>query len=298
MTRSPKRPSFAALVQEFFGNRLIQQQNVSAHTVASYRDTFRLLLRYFQKRYRKEPTTLAMEDFDAPVLLAFLNDLEKHRKNSVRTRNARLAALRSFMKYAQARDPSILAIAQRVLAIPAKRFHRPLLGYLTREEVAAITAAPPQETWSGRRDRALLTVLYNTGARVSEVIGLRRTDVTLGPSRAVRIRGKGRKMSRSGVEDRLEQALVIAIRTCPSLRGKTVSPHTMRHSTAMHLLQSDVSESLIALWLGHESSETTHQYVQADLTMKQRALDRMNEPSVQKGRFRAKENLLKFLDGL
>lgn len=192
MTRSLKRPSVAALVQEFFGDRLLQQQNASAHTVASYRDTFRLPLRYFEKR-RKDLTTLAMEDFDAPVLLAFLNDLEKQRKNSVRTRNVRLAALRSFMKYAQARDPSILAIAQRVLAIPMKRFHRPLLGYLTREEATAVTAARSQETWSGRRDRALLALLYNTGVRVSEVIGLRRVDVTLRPTRAMRIHGKRRK---------------------------------------------------------------------------------------------------------
>lgn len=335
MTRSPKRPSFAALVQEFFGDRLIQQQNASAHTVASYRDTFRLLLRYFQKRHRKDPTTLAMEDFDAPVLLAFLLDLEKQRKNSIRTRNARLAALRSFMKYAQARDPSILAIAQRVLAIPMKRFHRPLLGYLTREEVTAVIAAPSQETWSGRRDRALLNLLYNTGARVSEVISLRRADVALRPTRAVSIRGKRRKerqvplwkstatllaewlkeidsdpetplfpnrygqaMSRSGIEDRLHEALAIAVKSCPSLRSKTVSPHTLRHTTAMHLLQAGVEMTVIALWLGHESTETTHQYIEADLAMKQRALDNLEEPPARKGRFQGKDDLLKFLDSL
>ncbi len=335
MTRLPKRPSFAGLVQEFFGDRLIQQQNASAHTVASYRDTFRLLLQYFQRRHRKDPTTLTMEDLDAPMLLAFLDDLEKHRKNSVRTRNARLAALRSFMKYAQARDPSGLAIAQRVLAIPAKRFHRPLLGYLTREEVSAVTAAPTQATWSGRRDRVLFALLYNTGARVSEAIGLRRSDVTLKPIRVVRIRGKRRKerqvplwksttrlladwlkeidadpetplfpnrhgcaMSRSGIEDRLREALATAVTSCPSLRSKAVSPHILRHTTAMHLLQAGVEMTVIALWLGHESTETTHQYIEADLTMKQRALDRLAEPPARKGRFHGKDDLLKFLDSL
>ncbi len=335
MTRLPNRPSFAVLVQDFFCDRLIQQQNVSAHTVASYRDTFRLLLEYCHKRRHKAPEMLTPEDLDAPVVLAFLDDLERRRQNSVRTRNTRLAALHSFMKYAQARDPSILAIAQRVLAIPAKRFHRPLLGYLTREEVTAIITAPLLETWNGRRDRMLLTMLYNTGARVSEAISLRRGDVTLTPTRAVRIRGKGRKerqvplwktttalltnwlkeinadpetplfpnrygqaMSRSGVEDRLHQALAGAISSCPSLRGKTVSPHTFRHTTAMHLLQSGVDISVIALWLGHQSSETTHQYIEADLAMKQRALEKLDEPSVRKGRFQVKDDLLKFLDGL
>ena len=335
MTRLPNRPRLAVLVQDFFCDRLIRQQNLSAHTVASYRDTFRLLLRYCQKCRHKAPEKLTPEDLDAPVVLAFLDDLERHRQNSVRTRNTRLAAVHSFMKYAQARDPSILAIAQRVLAIPAKRFHRPLLGYLTRQEVTAMIAVPLRETWNGRRDQMLLTMLYNTGARVSEVISLRRSDVTLTPTRAVRIRGKGRKerqvplwktttalltnwlkeinadpetplfpnrygqaMSRSGVEDRLRQALADAVASCPSLRGKTVSPHTFRHTTAMHLLQSGVDISVIALWLGHQSSETTHQYIEADLAMKQHALEKLDEPAVRKGRFQVKDDLLKFLDGL
>lgn len=239
------------------------------------------------------------------------------------------------MKYAQSRDPGLMAVAQRVLAIPTKRFHRPLLGYLTLEEVTAVITAPSQETWSGRRDRMLLTVLYNTGMRVSEAISLRRMDVVLTPTRTVRVRGKGRKerqiplwkataasltqwlqeidsapesplfpnrhgqaMSRSGVEDRLRQAVKDALSSCPSLRGKKVSPHTMRHTTAMHLLQSGVDITVIALWLGHESSETTHHYIEADLAMKQRALEGLNEPSVRRGRFEAKDDLLKFLDGL
>jgi integrase/recombinase XerD len=335
MTRLPERPSFAILVQDFFCDRLIQQQNVSSHTVASYRDSFRLLLKYCQERKRKAPEKLKPEDLDAPMVLAFLDYLERRRHNSVRTRNTRLAAVRSFMRYVQARDPSMMAIAQRVLAIPAKRFHRPLLGYLSQEEVTAIIAAPSRDTWNGRRDRMLLTLLYNTGARVSEAINLRRMDVALTPMRTVRIRGKGRKerqvplwktttalfagwlkeidsgpesplfpnrygqaMSRSGVEDRLDQAVAAAVPSCPSLRGKKVSPHTMRHTTAMHLLQSGVDISVIALWLGHQSSETTHQYIETDLAMKQRALERLDEPSVRKGRFRAGDDLLRFLDSL
>ena len=335
MTRLPKRPSFAILVQDFFCDRLIQQQNVSSHTVASYRDSFRLLLKYCQERKRKAPEKLKPEDLDAPMVLAFLDYLERRRHNSVRTRNTRLAAVRSFMRYVQARDPSMMAIAQRVLAIPAKRFHRPLLGYLSQEEVTAIIAAPSRDTWNGRRDRMLLTLLYNTGARVSEAINLRRMDVALTPMRTVRIRGKGRKerqvplwktttalfagwlkeidsgpesplfpnrygqaMSRSGVEDRLAQAVAAAVPSCPSLRGKKVSPHTMRHTTAMHLLQAGVDITVIALWLGHQSSETTHQYIETDLAMKQRALERLDEPSVRKGRFRAGDDLLRFLDSL
>jgi site-specific recombinase XerD len=335
MTRSAHAPDFASLVQEFFCERLIQQQNASPHTVASYRDTFRLLLRYLQQRRRKGPAEVALADLSAPTVLAFLDDLERHRGNTIRTRNARLAALRSFMKYAAGRDPTALPVAQRVLAIPQKRFDRPLLGYLTREEVTAIVEAPGQGTWSGRRDRALLSVLYNTGMRVSEAIGLRRADALLDQTRAVRIRGKGRKqrqvplwkttaalltrwlkevaaapetpvfpnrrgqpMSRSGIEDRLHEAVRVAAEGCPSLREKSVSPHMLRHTTAMHLLQAGVEVTVIALWLGHESPETTHQYVEADLAMKQRALDNLDELPVKQGRYRPDEELLAFLDGL
>lgn len=335
MTRSSDRPGLAALIQGFFCDRMVQQQNLSAHTVASYRDTFRLLLQYCQEQQRKSPEKLKPEDLDAPVVLAFLDHLERHRGNSARTRNTRLAAVHSFMKYAQSRDPGLIAVAQRVLAIPAKRFHRPLLGYLSKDEVAAVIGAPSQDTWSGRRDRMLLAVLYNTGVRVSEAIALRRMDVVLTPTRTVRIRGKGRKdrqvplwkataaslkdwlkeidsgpetplfpnrhgraMSRSGMEDRLGQAVKAAVSSCQSLRGKKVSPHTLRHTTAMHLLQPGVDISVIALWLGHESSETTHHYIEADLAMKQRALEGLDEPAVRQGRFQAKDDLRKFLDSL
>lgn len=335
MSRVLNAPSFATLVQAFFCERLQQQQNVSGHTVASYRDTFRLLLRYFEQNHHREAAELTLADLDAPAVLGFLKDLEQSRHNSIRTRNARLAALRSFLKYAVARDPSALPMVQRVLAIPSKRFERPLLGYLAREEVTAIVNAPDVLTWNGRRDRALLTTTYNTGARVSEAIAWRLDDLSVVPSGSIQIRGKGRKqrvvplwktttallkewlkeiptaaetpmfpnrtgesLSRSGVENRLAQATRTARERCSTLRDKTVSPHVLRHSTAMHLLQAGVDVTVIALWLGHESPETTHQYVEADLTMKERALGRLEEVAGKPTRYRPTTDLLRFLEEL
>lgn len=335
MKRSPQPPGFAALVRDFFCERLLNQQDVSPHTIAAYRDTFRLLLAFLERQRRTSPCQLTLNDLDAPIVLAFLDDLETRRGNSVRTRNARLAAVRAFIAYASARDPTTLPLAQRVLAIPQKRFDRPLLGYLTRAEMEAVLDAPNRSTWSGRRDRALFLVMYNTGARVSEAVGLRRSDLEVGPATSVRIDGKGRKqrriplwktttalltewlkeiaagentplfpsrrgfhLSRSGVEDRLQRAVAAATARCPSLKAKTVSPHTLRHTTAMHLLQSGVDVTVIALWLGHESPETTHQYVEADLEMKQRVLDRIDEPALQNDRRRKTDELLDFLENL
>lgn len=335
MSRAVRSPDFATLVQTFFCERLIQHQNVSAHTIASYRDTFRLLFQYFRKRRRKEPSAIALTDLDTPTILAFLNDLERHRSNSIRTRNARLAALRSFMKHVGACDPAALPIVQRVLAIPMKRFNRPLLGYLTREEIAAVVEAPDSQTWSGRRDRALLALIYNTGIRVSEAVNLSRGDLQLERRCVVHIFGKGRKerqiplwrttatllagwikeidpgpqtplfpnrlgqkMSRSGVEHRLKHAVTIAAQRCASLHGRRVSPHTLRHTTAMHLLQAGVDVTLIALWLGHENPTTTHHYVEADLAMKQRMLESVEGLPAGKGVYRPKDDLLSFLDAL
>jgi integrase/recombinase XerD len=335
MTRPQSPLSFTSLVQNFFYQRLSQQQNVSPHTIAAYRDTFRLLLRFLRKRKRKDPSQLDLKDLDAPIVLAFLNDLEQHRGNTVRTRNARLAALHSFMKYAGSCDPSVLPIVKRVLAIPIKRFNRPLLNYLTREEITAIVESPDPNTWSGRRDRALLTLLYNTGIRVSEAIGITRGDAQLDRRHSVQVFGKGRKerqiplwkttvvqlanwlkeidsdpktplfpnrfgkpLSRSGVEDRLEQAVLAAVKCCPSLRDRDVSPHTLRHTTAMHLLQAGVDITLIALWLGHENPKTTHHYIEADLEMKQRVLENLKGLPADKSRYRPKAELLQFLDGL
>lgn len=335
MTPPRRAPDFATLVRDFFCDRLVDQQDVSPHTVAAYRDTFRLLLTFVGEHRHRPPAGLALGDFDAPTVLAFLDHLEAGRGNSARTRNARLTAIRAFVTYASARDPTALPLARQVLAIPRKRFDRPLLGHLTRAEAEALLAAPDPADWSGRRDRALFTLMYNTGARVSEAIGVSREDFRPGPCATVRIRGKGRKeravplwkatakllqlwvseipadpgsplfpnrfgrpMSRSGVEDRLARAVAAASERQPSLAGKRISPHTLRHTTAMHLLQAGVDVTVIALWLGHESPETTHQYVEADVEMKRRVLGRLDEPPVKVGRGPKTDGILGFLDRL
>ena len=328
-------PPFDILVQDFFCRRLIEQQGVSPRTVEAYRDTFRLLLAYLPRHLGKPVPALCLADLDAPTVLAFLDHLESDRGNGPRTRNARLAALRSFVQYAASRDPTAWPLARRVLAIPSKRYTKPLLGYLSREEMQAVLNAPDAATWAGRRDRVLLAVMYNTGARVSEVVGLRRDDLIGGDARTLRIRGKGRKervvplwkqtaaelarwskslglqpdgplfpnargqpLSRSGVEDRLALAVRKAAESCPGLRGRSVSPHTIRHTTAMHLLQSGVDLTVIALWLGHESPETTHQYIEADLRMKEEVLTKAKGLTPTPTLFRPKGKLLEFLDNL
>lgn len=335
MSTSSQAPTFASLLQDFFCKRLIGERNLSNQTVASYRDTFRLLLKYAEQRIRKAPVALTLADLDAPVILGFLDQLQKDRGNGARTRNLRLVAVRSFLRYASHRDPTAIPTIQRVLAIPMKRFDRPLLGFLSHEQMQAVLQAPDRTTWSGQRDHVMLNTFYNTGARVSEIIGLRVNDVDLDRGAAVHIRGKGRKqrvtplwrgtarllrewlvrqhgdgdspvfpnragqaLSRSGVEQRLRVAVAVAEKRCPSLRGLSVSPHTLRHTTAMHLLQSGVDLTVIALWLGHESPETTHHYIEADLTMKERALASLPEPRGRTLRYRASDRLLAFLDGL
>jgi integrase/recombinase XerD len=335
MTTSSSAPSFAALVQEFFCQRLMAQRNASPETVASYRDTFRLLLGFAEERLKKTPSDLAIRDLDPSLVLDFLDHLEQRRGNGVRTRNLRLTAIRSFMKFVSHRDPSVLQTVQRVLAIPSKRFDRPLIGYLSRDEIDAIIAAPATDRWSGRRDRVLFATLYNTGARVSEIIGVRRRDLSLNGSPFIQLHGKGRKdrsvplwrttstalqqwlttlaaspdqpvfpnragstMSRSGVEDRLDRAVRAATEKCPTLRDRRVSPHTVRHATAMHLLQAGVDLTVIALWLGHESPTTTHLYVEADLRMKQQALEKVQPAHVGAVRYRPTDKLLAFLEGL
>lgn len=290
MKTDPATNLLPGLVQRFFCERLTAQRNASACTIASYRDTFRLLLRCMHKKTGREPTQLTMEDLDAPEILEFLDHLELERGNHARTHNARLAAIRSFMNYVGLQEPALLALANRVTAIPMKRFERPLLGFLSRPEIDSILAAPDPSTWSGRRDRVLFATMYNTGARISEMLSGTRSDMHLGPPGHVQLLGKGRKaravplwkstarqikqwldeqperasavvfpnrhgqpLSRSAVEYRLKQAVQRAVAHCPSLKGRSISPHTFRHTTAMHLLQAGVDITLIAMWLGHES---------------------------------------------
>jgi len=326
---------FAQLVQDFFLRRLVNERGASARTIESYRDAFELLFAFIEKRTGKPPSALSLTDLDAPLILDFLDHLETERGNTPRTRNARLAAIHSFMRFASIRDPASLPVAQRVLAIGSKRFDRPVLGYLTREQVAAILAAPDRGTWGGHRDAVLLATTYNTGARVSEITDLRVRDVLLDRQTAVHLRGKGRKerdiplwkntatdlrgwldrinpepdrpvfpnrtgepLTRSGVRDRLARAVAKAEQQCPSLQGLHVSPHTLRHSTAVHLLQSGTDLAVIALWLGHASPTTTHQYLEADLAAKEAVLRRLTDPSTAPRRFRAGDRLLAFLDTL
>jgi site-specific recombinase XerD len=327
--------AFGQLVQDFFVKRLVNERGASARTVESYRDAFELLFAFIEQRTSTPAATLTLADLDAPVVLDFLDHLETGRGNSTRTRNARLAAIHSFMRYAAVRDPASLPITERVLAIPAKRFDRPVLGYLSREQIAAILAAPDRATWSGHRDAVLLATAYNTGARVSEITALRVRDVLLDRQTAVHLHGKGRKqrviplwkntatelrtwldqiptmpetpvfpnragapMSRSGVRNRLDQAVALAAQNCPSLQGQHISPHTLRHSTAMHLLQSGTDLAVIALWLGHSSPAVTHQYLEADLATKEAVLQHLGDPSPAPTRFQPDDRLLAFLQDL
>ncbi len=327
---------FASILQNYFYQRLIEQQNVSKQTIKSYRDTFRLLFEFTKLYLRKTAAQLCLKDINADLIVRFLNYIEKDRKNTIRTRNIRLAAIRSFINYVSYQIPTILPAIQQILAIPMKRFDRPLVGFLTREEMEAILIAPDISTWAGNRDCVMFATLYNTGARVSEVASLLRSSVELSKTPIIRIQGKGRKervipiwkktealikqwlnridgdkdaplfpnhygraMTRSGIENRLENAVKIASLTCPSIKKKKVTPHIIRHSTAMHLLQSGVDLSVIALWLGHESIVTTHHYIEADLKMKKDALNSIQEPKNKIGTpYRCSDKLLAFLENL
>ena len=325
----------APAVQAFFTDYLVRQRRASPQTVASYRDTFRLLIQHLSQITGKKPSDLAWEDLQAKAILQFLDSLEKDRGNSIQTRNARLAAIRSFFRLVTLRDPARIDLAARVLAIPVKRADRRLIGYLTRPEIEAILKTPNTQTWGGLRDYALLLTLYNTGARISETLALRQDQVSFGTSSMVHFKGKGRKersvplwpktartlrnwiekrgenaerivspnasggsLSTDGATYILRQAVQHAIPSCPNLKAKRVSPHVIRHTTAMHLLQSGVDLTVIALWLGHESLETTHGYVQADIQMKEQALDKLAPIAGPLSRFKPDDALLAFLSGL
>jgi len=329
-------PSFAALVQAYFAEHLTQQRALSPRTIAAYRDAFMLFLDFATSRLGKSPAAMALANITPDLLMAFLDHLERQRHNCVRSRNARLAALRSFLKFAAHRDVASLQVIERALGVPAKRFERPMFGYLSREQMLAVIGQP-DATWIGQRDYVLWLLLYNAGARVSEITGVKVGDVVLDEAAAcVHLHGKGRKqrsvplwrstvkairawlklnpqldapspllpnrdgqaMTRSNVAKRLELAVHAASASHPELAARGVSPHTIRHTTAMHLLQAGVDISVIALWLGHESPATTHHYVEADLTMKERALARLQEPEAKIRRYRAPDSLIDFLKTL
>ena len=335
MIRQITTNSFARLLQGYFCQRLIQQRHASSRTVASYRDTFRLLIGFAEQNLGKHVAKLTLTDLNVTLVLAFLDYLEVERHNCIRSRNIRLAAIRSFLHYAGLQEPAALSTIQRVLAVPMKRFERPAMSFLTSKEIEAVLESPNPTTWSGRRDRALLITLYNTGARVSEIVNIKCIDIEGELCKGLHLHGKGRKervvplwkrtsrilrqwlpqieqsphspvfpnrfgkaVTRSGVEKQLRAAVKKARTQCLSLRSKIVSPHTIRLTTAMHLLQSGVDLSVIALWLGHESIETTHAYMQADLEMKKQALGKMKEPKAGTVRFQPSQDLMAFLDSL
>jgi len=327
--------TFSALLESFFSERLTRQRQASPHTISSYCDTFRLLLQFAQRSLHKPPSRFALEDIDAPMVTAFLNDLENSRKITARSRNLRLTAIRSFFNYAAYEEPAHGQQIQRILAIPGKRYSRTLVQFLNRPEIDALLAAPDQRTWLGRRDHALLLVAVQTGLRLSELTGLQIQDVHLATGAHVRCSGKGRKerctpltkhtvaalrawlhesakgaaawlfpsarggrLSADAVQDLLAKHVAVAAQGCPSLRKKRVTPHVLRHAAAMELLQSGVDRSVIALWLGHESVETTQIYIDADLALKEKALAKTTPTSSKQRRFRAKDSLLEFLKGL
>ena len=327
--------ALAPTLEAFFTERLMSQKRASRHTIAAYRDAFRLLLVFAQQRSGKPPSCLDFDDLDAPLVGAFLEDLEQARGNSARSRNARLAAIHSLFRFAALRHPEHAALIARVLAIPTKRFDRTIVSFLDHPETDALLAAPDRGRWIGRRDHALLAVAIQTGLRVSEFTGLRCQDVQLGAGAHVRCLGKGRKqrctplntqtaevlcvwlqertgqqndplfptsrgrsLSRDAVALLVVNNAKVAAQHCPTLRNKIVSPHTLRHTCAMNLLRSGVDPAVIALWLGHENLRSVESYVHADITLKERALARTAPVGTIPGRYRPPDSLIGFLEAL
>ena len=327
--------SFPTLLEVFFTRRLIAQRRASPHTVASYRDTFRLLFQFAEKQLAKVPSRLTLEDLNAPFLGAFLDHLESTRANGARSRNLRLTAIRSFFRYAALETPQHSGLIQRVLVIPNKRQARPLVGFLTRPEIDALLAAPDRDKWLGRRDHALLLTVVQTGLRLAEATSIRQQDVCLATGAHVRCEGKGRKerctpltkstvtvlkawireqgadgtrilfpsarggrLSADAVQHLVGKHATAAQQACPSLAEKRVSPHILRHTTAMELLQAGVDRTLIALWLGHESVETTQIYLDANLRIKEEVLSKTMPINAKAGRYQPDDDLLAFLKGL
>lgn len=325
----------APILQGFFTDRLARQKKASPNTVAAYRDTCRLLLAFARDKTGKPPSKLSLADLDATLIGAFLQHLETDRGNGTATRNARLAAIHSLFSYAAPRAPEHAAVISQVLAIPPRRRERAIVGYLTPEEADALLAAPDRKTWHGRRDHALLLLAVQTGLRVSELTALTCQDAHLGTGPHVRCHGKGRKdratpltsqvvrvlktwlaelgsspatrcsppgpggrLSRDAVERLVTKHATAAADSCPSIKEKNVTPHTLRHTAAMSLLRAGVDTSVIALWLGHEGAETTQVYLHADMSIKEQALARVQQPGTSPGRYRPPDTLLAFLDTL
>ena len=327
--------SFPSTLQSFFSDRLIREREASPHTIGSYSDTMRLLLAFAAEHLRTEPSKLHLHQLDAPLIGAFLDHLEHERGCSARTRNARLAAIRSLYRFAALRHPEDAAVIERVLAISPKRHERALVTFLNEPELDALIAAPDPGTWTGRRDHAIIIFLAQTGLRASELISLSCGAVHLGTGPYVRSLGKGRKhritpltketvivlrawlaerdgqeqqplfptragraLSRGALARRLAVHAAVAAKRCPSLQAKPITPHVLRHTAAMRLLHAGTDTSVIALWLGHEQVETTQMYLHADLAIKERALARTKPLDCKPGRYSPRDPLLKFLEAL
>jgi site-specific recombinase XerD len=327
--------ALAPTLQAFFTDRLIQQRHASPQTVAAYRDAIKLLLAFVEQRTGEQPSELDFAQLDVDLVGAFLDHLERERGNSPRTRNARLAAIHSLFRFAALRHPEHAASIARVLTIPPKRFERPVLTYLTDPEIDALLGAPSPTTWTGRRDHALLLLATQTGLRASEITGLNCGDIHVGSGAHVSSHGKGRKeritpltrhtcttmrawlteragqpadplfptsqgtrLGRDALEHRLTKYLAIAAKNCPTLATKRITMHTLRHTAAMRLLHAGVDTTVIALWLGHESVDTTKLYLHADLALKERAITRTTPPHSKPGRYQPPDNILSFLQNL
>jgi integrase len=327
--------ALAPALQAFFTDRLTRQRDASPHTIAAYRDTWRLLLGFAAAKTGKQPSHLDITDLDAPLIGAFLDHLETSRGNTPRTRNARLAAIHSLFGYAALRCPEHAELIARVLAIPAKRYDKALVTWLTEPELTALLAAPDRSTWAGRRDHALILLAAQTGLRISELTGLTTGDLHLGTGAHVSCHGKGRKdritplttatiavlrawiaerggqpgqplfptrtggrLSRDAIEHRLTRHATTAAARCPSIRHKKITAHTLRHTAAMRLLHAGTDTSVIALWLGHEQADTTQIYLHADLALKEQALARTTPLHAKPGRYQPPDQLLAFLEAL
>jgi len=327
--------TLSALVQKFFTDRLYSQMEASPHTVASYRDTFRLLLKFAGEKTGKSPMVLSIDDLNAEMIGVFLDDIENVRENSARSRNTRLAAIRSFFRFVALHEPAYMFHCQKILSMPGKRYVKRNVEFLNAQEMQALLNAPDCSTWIGRRDHAILTIALQTGLRASELVNIQCCDIVLETGAHVRCEGKGRKhratplrretvtamknwlkerrgsdhdplfptmrgdkMSRDALEHLVKRHIKTASKFCPSLIGKRVSPHVLRHSTAMDLLHHGIDQAVIALWLGHESIETTQAYIHADMTLKEKALAKMSSPAINPGRYKPDDKLLSFLENL